>query len=182
VLDHADLRQIEASEVQAQGASFTDACLEGARILRSDLSFARFAGARLADFCGDRSSFHGCSFAKADAGDAAFEFADLSAAGFQGAVLREASLIGAALAGADFAGADMTGADLNWTAFDRANAAGASLDHARLPVTRRVAYGPTGVSPPEVAARPMFPEPLGAADLAARIAWRPRGPAEPSDG
>jgi uncharacterized protein YjbI with pentapeptide repeats len=97
-------------------------------------------------------------------------------------VLREASLIGAALAGADFAGADMTGADLNWTAFDPARATGACLDHARLPVRSRIAYGPAGVSPPEIAPKPVYPAPLGAADLAAKVAWRPRGRAEPSDG
>ena len=130
--------------------------------------------ARLADFIGDRSSFHGAALVQADAPDASFEFADLSAANFQRAVLREASLIGATLQGADFAGADLTGADLNWTAFDPATAGGARLDHARLPHARRIAFGPKGPVPPEVEAKPMFPAPLGAADLAAKATERPR--------
>jgi uncharacterized protein YjbI with pentapeptide repeats len=184
-LDRADLGQVEAKDVLAVGASFAGACLEGARFLRSDLSFARFVGARLADFTGDRSSFHGCVLEQVDAPDASFEFADLSAASLERAVLREASLVRAELHGADFAGADLVGADLNWTRFDPASAAGARLEHARLPAPTRIAFGPKGVTPPEVQAKPMFPEPLGAADLAAKAVERRRAarrPVEPDHG
>ncbi|MEM7023615.1 MAG: pentapeptide repeat-containing protein, partial [Pseudomonadota bacterium] len=157
----------------------------GAVSLRWYIPMPGLPGARLADFCGDRSSFHGCRFARVDATDASFEFADLSAAVFDQAVLREVSMIGAELEGADFSGADLTGADLNWTAFDRDRAPGARLDHARLGNVVRIAYGPAGVEPPHVAIRPMFPDPIGAADLAAKAIWRPRArsqPAGPSDG
>jgi hypothetical protein len=156
------------------GAILREARLANADIARTDLSYCDLRGADLTGTKADRSSFYKANLEGVKAPDSSMEFADFRLAKMGKAVLLRASLVGADTGDAVFDGADLTEADLFWTTLSAEKLITSKADHARFPVETVVAYGPRGVTPPLVNAKPLYPVALTEAERKERAKQRPK--------
>jgi uncharacterized protein YjbI with pentapeptide repeats len=127
VLYLADLRKVDFTGAQLQGASLFEAQLQGARLNGAQLQGATLNGAQLQGATLNEAQLQGALF-----GYAQLQGATLNGAQLQGAWLYEAQLQGASLDGAQLEGAWLDEAQLQGASLNQAQLQGARLNGAQL--------------------------------------------------
>jgi uncharacterized protein YjbI with pentapeptide repeats len=152
----ANLSNLELSRVTACGAIFSGAMLEGMNGRLADFSDSEFRDVQASGACFERTALMGVKIEKIVAERAVFEFADLRGAIMRNSNFKHANFVGASFSGAEAVNCNFEEADFYWAEMENFRMKNCNTKGARFPEKIVIAYGPTGVRPPEIKPVPLY--------------------------
>jgi Pentapeptide repeats (8 copies) len=130
--------------------------LTGATCFYADLSLADLSSAVAFATSFERASLFAARLNRAEAMDANFEFSDLRNAVLISCNFERASFVGASLQGAKAVDCNFKDADFYWAELQGFTHHNCDFTGVRWPEEVKIAYGPRGVTPPNVTPVPLY--------------------------